>query len=47
MSSVGGAKGVVDVDIGEVGELTSKRWVVFLLFWVESDVFEEDDLTGF
>jgi hypothetical protein len=41
---VGGAKGIVDIDIGEAGEALREGRITFLLLRVEPEVLEEDDV---
>lgn len=41
---VRGAEGVVDVDLGKIGELLRKGGIVSPLFRVEPEVLEEDDI---
>ena len=42
---MGGPEGVVDVDVGEPGELLAEGVVVGFLFVVVAEVFEEGDLS--
>ena len=44
MGTVGGAEGVVDVNVSEVGKLASEGRIVLFFFGVEADVFEQDNL---
>ena len=44
MRAVRDAEGVVDVDVGELGERARERFVVLLLARVEAQVFEQRDL---
>ncbi len=44
VGAVAGAEGVVDVDIGERGELGGEGFVTFFFAGVEAEVFEEEDL---
>jgi len=46
LSAVRGAEGVVDVDVGQRGELARERLVVLLLALVEAAVLEQHDLAG-
>src|SRR5581483_9241350 len=39
-----GAEGVVDVDVAELGDLLGEIRVVLLLFLVESEIFEQQDV---
>lgn len=41
---VRGAEGVVDVKLGQIGQLAGKRGIVFCLFRVEAHVFQKRDL---
>lgn len=44
--AVADGEGIVDVDIGESGELFGELGRVFLFFFVEAEVFEDKDLSG-
>jgi hypothetical protein len=44
VGAVGGAEGVVDVDLGEAGKLFGEGGVVGFFFGVEAEVFEQKDL---
>ena len=41
---MGGAEGVVDIDVGQRGELAGQRFVVLLLALVQAAVLEQHDL---
>ena len=43
---MGGAKGVVNVDLGEGGELFGEGWVVGFFFRMEAEIFQEQNLAG-
>ncbi len=44
MGAVGGAKGIIDEEIGMGGQLLSKFGVILLFFRIEADIFEEGNL---
>ena len=44
--AVHGAEGVVDVDVRQLGELTTERFVVLLFFRVEAEVLEQADVAS-
>ncbi len=43
---MGGAEGVIDIDVAEFGQFFDKRRVLLRLFlaWVETDVFQQEQL---
>ena len=47
VGAVGGAEGVVDVEVAEGGELFGELGVICLFFGVEAEVFEKEGLAGF
>src|SRR5258706_1672394 len=47
MGTMGGAEGVVDVEIGEFGELLRKMFVVLFFLGMEAEVFEQQRLAFF
>ena len=44
---MGGAEGVVDVELGELGELLGKILVVLFFFGVEAEILEQQCLALF
>ena len=40
MTTMGPAESVIDNDIREVGKLLRKARIVFLLFWMETQIFQ-------
>ena len=46
VGAMGGAEGVVDVEIAEGGEFLGEGGIVLLLFGVEAQIFEEEDFAG-
>jgi hypothetical protein len=47
MGAVGGAEGVVDIDVAELGELFGEGLIAFFLFFIEAEVFQQQHLAGF
>ena len=47
VGTVGGAEGVIDIDIAQVGELFGEVVVVLFFFGMEAKIFEKEGLPGF